>query len=191
MLSIATKMLTLCAVALAASGVSAAIITFTHTGTASGTIGTTSFGPSSFVITSVGNTTQRQGGGGNFFIDHTSSQIAISGLGTFTLTSSTRTFVNQGAQLVGYSRGGAAGNDLFNGPVNAAFQTWDMLSGIGPIGGTASTLQWTLGAVTTNAGTLVLNNGTSDATFTATIPTPGASVAFAAMGLAATRRRRA
>jgi hypothetical protein len=164
-------------------------ITFTHQGVGSGSIGGTPFALTTFTITAVGDTLNRQSFLGGFFIDHATASISITGVGTFTFITATRTFVNNGAQIVGFSRAGVGGADLFNGPVNPSFATWDMLSSIGPVPGTGELLQWTNSPVLTSGGQLVFNNGQGPAIFTATvgpgaIPEP-ASLTLLGLGLGA------
>lgn len=157
-------------------------ITFIHTGTGSGSVGATNFTNADFVITAVGDTTAQSAVSATvFFIDHTSAQIDIAGVGVFTFTAGTRTFVNQGSPIVGFSRAGAGGSDLFNGPVDAQFATWDLLTGIGPVVGTASLLQWDAGDITTSGGVLIFQNGSSASTFEArlgAVPEPSTWLTF-------------
>jgi hypothetical protein len=142
-------------------------LTIVHEGTGSGTLGGTPFGSSSFVITSIADTNNRVSLGFGWYIDHTTSKIAISGVGEVDVLSQTRTFVNNSGNIVGYSRGGGGGLDLFNGPVNPAFGAWDMSTEIGPIVGNGSLLQWQSGDINTSGGVLIFNNGGSQTTFTA------------------------
>jgi hypothetical protein len=156
----------------------AAPITITHTGVGSGTIGGTTFTGASFTITDIGDTASRSTFPGGFFIDDLSASIAINGVGTFSFITGTRTFVNQVQIQVGFSRAGINGIDLYDGPTTAAFGTWDMLSSIGPISGSAVLSQWgaAFGTVNTSGGVLVFNNSTSDTVFKATVgsvPEPG------------------
>jgi len=152
----------------------AATITFAHIGFGSGTLGGTPFTTSGFTITAQGDTNNRDNFLGGYYIDHDWASISITGLGTYQFTTGTRTFVNNIGPLVGFSR---SENflDLFDGPYNDAFATWDMLSPIGPITGTGQLLQWGLSpSVVTNAGVLVFSNsGFEAATFVATsVPEP-------------------
>lgn len=179
--------------ALTAAEVSADIMTFTHEGTGGGTLNGDAFSASDFVITATGNTTDRDSFANGWWINHTSASISIDGVGDLDFLSSTRTFVNNNLQLVGFSRG-PNGSDLFNGPTDAQFGTWDMLGPIGPISGEAQLLQWSLfPQIDTTGGILMFNNGTSRATFTATIIPAPASTTLGLIGLAAAavlRRRR-
>jgi hypothetical protein len=174
----------------------AAPITFTHQGLASGTLDGNPFGDSAFTIVAQGDTTARETQGSAFFIDHTSASITIAGLGTFTFLTGTRTFVNNPANLVGFSRAGSGGADLFNGPNNLVFGAWDMLSSIGPIGGSASTLQWSNTPVNTSGGVLFFDSEASDGVFTAAVgdtavpePTTLLLLGAGTVGLRVLRRR--
>jgi hypothetical protein len=178
-------------------------ITFTFTGTGSGSLDGAAFSASAFTITGHSDTTARMEtseGSGVFWTDHLTADIDIAGLGDFAFVTPTRTFLNTGSSIVGFSRAGASGNDLYDGPSDPAFATWDMLSAIGPISGTARILQWR-GApndipVLTSGGELIMNDGVSDATFQATIaavPEPETYAMFLAgigfLGFIARRRR--
>jgi len=175
-------------VGLAASAVSASPITMIHEGSGSGTIGGVSFGTSGFTITTTGDMDNRVDVGFGWFIDHTTASINIAGVGTFDIISPTRTFSNNASQIVGFSR--SAGSDLFNGPSNAAFATWDMTTSIGPISGAGNTLQWGNFDVITSGGVLFFDDGATDAQFTAIIPAPASLALIGLAGITATRRRR-
>lgn len=180
-------------VGLASSLAAAAPITFIHDGSGNGTLDGVAFS-AVFTITATGNTDDRFDLGGGWETVHTSAVINIDGVGSFDFISPTRTFVNNGAQLVGFSRSEGVGNglDLFNGPNNAAFGTWDMTTSIGPIAGAGNLLQWgSSPAVETTGGVLYFENFLTDAQFTAIVaPAPGALAFLALGGLTATRRRR-
>ena len=155
----------------------AAPITITYQASGAGSLNGASFASSTFVITALGDTTNRATiSPGTFAIDHGSASINITGLGTFSFTTPTRTFVNQGVQVVGFART-VGGSDLLDSTSNAAYSTWDLLSSIGPITGSGSLLQWASAPVVTSAGTLVFNNSSTTLTFQAVvgnaIPEPG------------------
>jgi hypothetical protein len=175
-------------------------ITFTHTGSGSGSIGSneqfaalTAFGNSAFTITAVGDTDNRIDlGGGIYVIHHDSAWITIDGVGTFNFITATRTFVNN--DTPGFSR--SSGPDLFNGPTSPLIDGWDMLSSIGPVGGTLNLLQWGLSPVITDGGQLLFDSGSSQGSFTAVVGQgvpDGSSVlgllAVAFAGLVALRRK--
>jgi hypothetical protein len=107
-----------------------------HTGIGSGSIDGADFSDTQFTITSIGDTDDLIDLPGIYFIQHISSVIELDGVGTFDLISDTRTFVNSSSELVGYSRAGDSELDLFNGPTNSAFATWDTLSAVGLVTGT-------------------------------------------------------
>src|SRR6185503_6515526 len=113
----------------------AGTIVFMYESSGSGTLNGVPFSARAFTIVATGDTTNRQSlvDDGVFFIDHTSAAIEIAGLGTFEILSPTRTFVNERAELVGFSRAGSSGADLLNEQIGVLFASWDMLSSIGPI----------------------------------------------------------
>ena len=168
---------------------SAQALTFIHEGVANGTLDAVPFGDSEFTISAVGDVRSSYSGG--WYVDHTSASISIDGLGSFDFITGTRTFVNNNSEIVGFSRAGSSGSDLFNGPTNSVFSTWDMLSGIGPIVGTGSVFQWTSNPqIVTTGGILILDSGESRARFTAIVPEPSTcALAFTSV-CAAIRRRR-
>ena len=162
----------------------ACTIGFTHTGSGSGTIGTHTFNNAAFTISEQAATANRMSFPGGFSIDDMSASISIAGVGNFHFASGTRTFVNNSQHIVGFSRAGTNGTDLFNGPSGTAFASWDMRSPIGPINGTGGLLQWGNEPVTTDGGTLFFQNASSSATFRATLlgctnPVVGTTVIFA------------
>lgn len=181
--------------ALSGSAIAAPIV-FVHTGKGSGTIDETPFSDADFTITAIGVTENREFDPPDvFWIDHNSAWIEMSGLGLLNFVTATRTFVNQSSPIVGFSRAGDFGADLYNGPTNDAFATWDMLSSIGPFNGTANLLQWLSAPVVTDAGVLVFTSGSSDATFQATVvPEPASAfpmmIGIFALGLRYCARRR-
>lgn len=134
-----------------------------------------------------------------WYIDHISAEIQIGGVGTFSFNTPTRTFVNNkvdppGPSVVGFSRAGAGGLDLFDGPKDAVFDAWALTTSIGPITGVGLLGQWTNTPVSTTGGVLVFNaNENVAATFTATvIPEPAAAtIALTLLSpLTLARRRR-
>ena len=147
-----------------------------------------------FSITSFADTANRQKVGSDVWsIDHTSSSISIAGLGNFDILTGTRTFVNNGSQMVGFSRAGASGYDLFQGPHDAVFRSWDMLTPIMPISELGRLKQWSSYSplINTTGGILIFNDtpGWAIATFSA-IPEPGTVSLLALGGMAVLKRRR-
>lgn len=166
-------------------------IIFSYTGAGSGSIAGVSFTDADFVITATGDTASREAIATGWFIDHATASIDIAGVGSFDFISPTRTFVNNPNSVVGFSRGGISGLDLFDGPTDTAFAAWDMLSSIGPITGSGQLRQWSLVPVETSGGVLLFDNAGSAATFSATvIPAPASAVLLALGGFVAARRRR-
>lgn len=191
-------MASLLAIATLTPGIARAeTITFTQTGTGSGMIGTTPLVNAHFIITAFSDTDDRiQVSSGIYSEDHTLATIAIDGIGNCQFITATRTFVNQKSGQIGFSRAGASGYDLFSNLNSPAFATWDMLSSIGPITGTANLKQWNwpYSPVETSGGTLLFNDGSCSCTFQATVgavPEPSTSIllAIAAISFLAYRRR--
>lgn len=178
-------------------------ITFSYTGSiGSGTLDGVAFGPTSFEFSAIGDTADRQSflflpG---YWIEHSSASVTITGVGKFDFVTETRTFVNQGFDMVGFSRGSAAGlTDLYTRLANSAFGTWDMLTSIGPISGEFTLFQWLLSpAIDTSGGILVFDDALVPGTFQATVgeivpvPAPAtcALLGFGLAGIGYGRRKR-
>ena len=172
---------------------SAAPIVITHSGIGSGTLGTNTFVNADFTITENADTANRQSFINGFYIDDTSANIFINGLGTFSFTTGTRTFVEQFGMIVGFSQAGVNGMDLFDGPTNAVFSTWNMLTSVGPVSGNGMLLQWSLlPFTTTTGGQLTFDSANAVPTvFTAAVVPEPAAVTLAALGLGGLAQLRA
>ena len=176
-------------------------IFFEHRGQGSGTINGNPFVNADFLISASADTANRQAPNPIvFFINHDAASITIDGVGTFAFITATRTFVNNDVSTVGFSR--TSGPDLFNGPFDASFATWDMLSAIGPHSGSGLLTQWGagFGAVVTSGGVLEFNGQsnvrtTFQASLTPIIAAPEPATAtlglFGIAGLLIRRRRAA
>ena len=176
---------------------SASLITFTHEGTGSGTIGGIAFTDADFVVTATGDTDNimLRDLTGTLYINHDLASISISGVGTFDFITDTRTFVSNSIDLVGFSRAGETGEDLINGPTDSIFSGWDMTTSIGPVSGFAIMMQWDIGDVETTGGVLFYESSSTPAMFTAvvsTVPVPAAIWLFGSglLALIATMRRK-
>ena len=170
-------------------------ITFVFTGRGAGTLNGTAFGPANFTITSFGDTANRQGLGHSpetYFINHDSSQIAIDGVATVTVLTGTRTFIGTGSGLVGYSRAGNMGLDLYTSTMSSALANWNMLGAIGPAAGNGSLQQWVdVPQIVTDAGILLFAPQQNiPATFAAFVPEPGPSLLCGSVVLCLLRRVR-
>ena len=150
----------------------AAPITYIYTGTASGTLNGTPFTNADFTITGHADTNDLTSCGAPcVYIDHVSTDIAISGVGTYTFTTPLRTFLNG---IPGLSRAGFAGSDLYD--IQGNFAGWDLISNWGPVSGNGSLLQWASPSVQTSGGVLVFPDlFPVPATFQAVLGQPAAA----------------
>ncbi len=172
------------------------LITFVHTGTGSGTLDGVEFFDAAFSITAIGDTDNRDVFSNAYSITHDSASIFIEGIGHLDLMASTRTFVNNSIGTVGFSRAGSSRTDLFNGPLEEpVFETWDMLSTIGPVtSSNGRLLQWdnSDSEIITDEGHLIFyfeENITT--TFAAiVVPAPGGMLVMLGGLMACSRRRR-
>jgi hypothetical protein len=161
------------------------IITVTQTGIGTGKIGTTTFANYPFTIISVGNTDNLATDSQANSIPNGTATITIDGLGSYQFLTPTRTFSNFVTMTPGFSSGASHGPDLFDGPTNAVFSNWHMLTSIGPITGLATLLQWSNSPVQTSGGTLVFNNASSvPTTFQAVVIPEPSTIALLLAGAA-------
>ncbi len=145
-----------CTLAFSVAPAAAAPITFTFTASGSGSLDGVAFDTADFTITAIGDTSNLTSPFvGVYSIEHDMAAINIAGVGTMTFLEDTRTFVNNTYSAVGFSM--ASGMDLYDGPIDSAFSTWDMLSSIGPISGFGGAMQWGDG-LQTDQGLLVLDD---------------------------------
>jgi hypothetical protein len=165
---------------------SAAPISFVCEASGSGSLDGEPFSTREFVITAIGDTNNRLSRGDfpsiEYVIPHLISQIAINGLGTFQLLADT----DFNADYYVEFNGELFNRDLIiNGPI--VNYSWGMLTGIGPISGTAVVAQWIIPpdpGVETTGGLLIFNYGSTTATFTAIVPEPcGASLMVIGVGV--------
>ena len=113
-------------------------------GTIAGTLNGQPFTTDSIRIVAIADTDNREVfdilGNTGYSTRHNSSSIQINGLGSYEFITPLRTFSATKIAVVGLGRVG--GVDLFNGPSNIAFTSWDQLVSIGPVTGNGSLLQW-------------------------------------------------
>lgn len=160
--------------ALAAGAAIASPITYTLSTSAGGTIGSTPFSDNNIMFTQVSDTATA---GNCFSVDtcsvaSTSNTVTIQGIGTFTITDSTRFYDNPGLSAIGFIDN-ATTLLLENDP---AFVTYAMVTSLGPLFDTAGTDS--ASGVNTTGGLLSFTGNSLDATFQAvtgssSAPEPG------------------
>lgn len=143
-------------------------ITCRFKGSGSGAIGARTFTNVAFTITTVGNTINRKPlGTHGYLIDNASASISVSGVGEFTLSVPTYTFVAYNGSTTSFGFG--AGRDLVTG-YYSGFHSCSMLATLNPITLSGSIQQWTRSpAVVTSGGTAVLYDGTASVVFEAMV----------------------
>lgn len=157
---------------------SAEPIRFTYTGTASGTLAGSAFGPASFFLECTADTTNVTDQGGAWRVTHDNATMSIGDLPPITITTPTTTAVNNlnGAVIFG---NGAANLALLIIGEDPQLTTWDLASSIGPISNRVYILQWGPIGLDTTQGPLALRDSyrLTFATFEAAIiPAPAAPV---------------
>jgi len=110
----------------------AAPITYTFSGTGSGTVNGDPFASADYTITLIGDTTAITKPSNDYFLVATQVTMAITTVGTATVTDSVWIFNGQQASRLGIGRDGP-GNLLDVG--NAAFATYALATSLGPISG--------------------------------------------------------
>jgi hypothetical protein len=194
----ASRILTAALLGIACAVASADPITIVYTGSGSGTLGGTPFPNSAYTITAQGDTDDISSCGGSCQeIEHSSVDIDIAGVGTFSISTGLRTFLNT---ATGLSRqASVAGGDLLSVGVVPGF---DLVSDVGPVAVTSTLGQWSSPAnINTDAGILIFDNGGSAGTFGATLgsrepeavpalPLAGLALLAGLLGATAVRRLR-
>jgi len=145
----------------AASGAFAAPVTYTMSGTVSGTLGATPFTNAAITITATGDTTNIPNGCTAPVVCNSLSGVtfSISGVGSGTVTDGLRILVNQSSPgVVALERCcGTTGGDWVD-IVDSAFMTYGLNTSIGPVTGTVL-IGTPQGTVATTAGVLALTSG--------------------------------
>lgn len=167
-------------------------IQFIFTGTGSGSLNGVQFRDVAFVFSEFSDTANAQScGSACTFIDSITATVSLTGIGSYSFLTGTRTFDSNG--FVGFSRAGNNGADLYN--VFNVGSAYDMASSIGPVSGNAHLLQWSNSPVTTSGGTLNFDSNSTWGSFqaVATVPEPETyAMLLAGLGLmgAVARRRK-
>jgi hypothetical protein len=141
-------------------------VTYTESATISGSLNGVGFTNKLFTVTGASDTTNIQ----NHFINPLVATFSVAGVGNGVFPSTV--FDNQPNAIAGFIDEASNGDILDT--LNAAFASYDLSTSIGPITGPSITG----GNFLTSAGLLHISSA-GDATFTATVPLPGALPLFA------------
>jgi hypothetical protein len=166
-------------------------ITYTESGTATGSIGATNFTNALVTITFAGDTTNVSAVAGFFTNSVGTATVAIGGIGTFAFTDSLYVFDNQPYSVAGISD--ATLNDILDTFGNSAFSTYDLTTTFGPVTGLSG---FNPGSTYgTSGGGLTFGDMSTNSTFSATtaaVPEPSSLVLLGAAmaGLLMLRRGR-
>jgi hypothetical protein len=115
-------------------------------------------------------------GGGVYYVNHSSTEIVLNGIGTYSFTTDLRTFTNNA--IVGLSRAGAFGADLYNSTGDPDLLAWDITYSVGPVTPEFFILQWDFADVVTDGGILVLENEQVSGSFEAILDEAAIPVAI-------------
>jgi hypothetical protein len=108
-------------------------ITYTESGTATGSIGATNFTDALVTITFAGDMTDVSGASGLFTNPVGTATVTIAGIGSAAFTDSLYVFVNQPYSVVGISD--STLDDILDIFGNSAFSTYGLTTSIGPLTG--------------------------------------------------------
>jgi hypothetical protein len=169
---------------------SAGPVTVTISFTGTGTVGATPFTSTSVLITGTGDTSANSHPfPGVFFINPTTTTIAITGFSLATVTDSNTFGDNQGAVSAYFS---TTTDELVLG--NVAFATYNLTTSLGPLNPTINPANWATIGVHTNQGTINISSA-NNATYQAvvgggsSVPEPGSFVLMGTALAAALWRR--
>lgn len=168
----------------AAGDTRAAMITYTITGTGSGTLGAASFTDQAFTVTIIADTTQVQDTGFNFAVNNLSASILLGSTDLVALAGSSYASKHPSPSFAGfYYSGSHVGDDIDAFPVgfkSPALFGYDLKTSIGPIDVTPEQSFY----FETNQGLLAITPS-NDLVFTATVvPEPSSLAMAASAGLA-------
>jgi hypothetical protein len=157
-------------------------ITFTFSGSDSGSLAGVAFATTAFTITAIGDTSDLVAnpplcGCSSSLVDMAAS-ISISGVGAFDFITPSQVWISNTGDDGGFGRYSGmptapVGTNLVTIGSILSFNGWNENSSLGPVTSTVQTVsQWSSPPVVTTGGTLVLNNdSTSPITFQATTST--------------------
>lgn len=172
-------------------------ITLVHEGAGAGSLDGNAF-DAAFTIVATSDTDLYYGSRSGGTLPHLTTTISIAGVGVFDILVPIRTFLNRSEGVIGMAIAEGRIGDLFDGPREFAFRSWDMVSSLGPVSGVGRLLQWdypgVVDPVFTSAGRLIFADQESDWRFTAIVDTPASQwllvLGLGALGYRQTRRTR-
>ena len=165
-----------------------------------GSVDGVAFGSTTLTLTGFADTddvTTFQVGTNTFFsAEHSSTELILAGVGTFDILSPIRTLAlnfQSGFGSIGFSLAGDSQADLGVQSPSTALGGYDLGSDFGPFTGEGRFLQWLQADIMSDGGQIVINDVTTDITFTVAVsqvPVPAPLLLlFSGLGVLALFRR--
>jgi hypothetical protein len=185
----------LCLVLLGPSIGAATPIRFTYSGTASGKLGGAEFTDTAYVIRAFGDTVDLSHYSTQVaFVPHGTVEVALEGIGRFSVQTPTLTFLSQQSTLgpvAGISRRLSGYDLIWTGP-HTDLNIWDLCSSVGPLTGAGTLMLWDSmdDPVLTSGGRLQFFSSSAPITFQAEVAPEPSTLALVALGFLVSLRWR-